>query len=41
MTGQPIPMTGDAAGMDLGQPVMEPDLESQSRTLEIPKGGEI
>jgi hypothetical protein len=43
MTGQPIPMPMDAgtAGMDLGQPVMEPDLESQSKTVEVPKGGEI
>ena len=41
MTGQPIPMVGGPAGMDLGQPVMEPDLESQTKTVEVPKGGEI
>ena len=39
-TGQPIP----GAGGDLGQPVMEPDLESQgsaTKAPEIPNGGEI
>jgi hypothetical protein len=43
MTGQPIPMpmVGDAAGMNLGQPVMEPDLEPQAKAVEVPKGGEI
>jgi hypothetical protein len=41
MTGQPIPMVGDAAGMNLGQPVMEPDLEPQAKAVELPKGGEI
>ena len=38
-TGQPVPM--DAAPMDLGKPVMEPDLGSQEKTVELPKGGEI
>ncbi len=42
MTGQPIPMSPqDAAAMNLGQPVMEPDLASQEKTVELPKGGEI
>jgi hypothetical protein len=27
--------------MNLGQPVMEPDMEAQSKTAELPKGGEI
>jgi hypothetical protein len=45
MTGQPIDST---TPMDLGKPVMEPDLESQGSTtvasgkqVEMPKGGEI
>jgi hypothetical protein len=38
-TGQPIPL--DAGGMDLGKPVVEPDLGSQEKSVEIPKGGEI
>jgi len=45
MTGMPLDQT---AQMDLGQPVMEPDLESQGRETEVnakvaemPKGGEI
>lgn len=45
MTGQPI---DDTTSMDLGKPVMEPDLESQGSTtvasgkqVEMPKGGEI
>ena len=38
-TGQPIPVETD--GMDLGKPVVEPDLGSQERSMEIPKGGEI
>ena len=44
-TGLPLDQT---AQMDLGQPVMEPDLRSQEKTIEvnakaaeIPKGGEI
>jgi len=44
-TGMPLDQT---AQMDLGQPVMEPDLEAQSnvtqavgKTMEMPKGGEI
>ena len=39
-----MPMDGSSAGMDLGAPVMEPDLESQGKATEapsIPKGGEI
>ena len=39
MTGQPL--EAGAASMDLGAPVMEPDLESNSKTTELPKGGEI
>jgi hypothetical protein len=35
------PMDPGAAGMDLGQPVMEPDVEAQAKTVEVPKGGEI
>jgi len=41
------PATGDQSTMDLGSPVMEPDLESQGRSTEapgitkMPKGGEI
>ena len=45
MTGMPLDQT---AQMDLGQPVMEPDLRSQEKSTEInakavemPKGGEI
>tara|TARA_B100002019_G_scaffold143651_1_gene123839 strand:+ start:480 stop:2150 length:1671 start_codon:yes stop_codon:yes gene_type:complete len=40
-TGQPL---DTAAGMDLGAPVMEPDLESEAGVVEppeLPKGGEI
>jgi hypothetical protein len=40
-TGMPI---DTSAGMDLGAPVMEPDLESQGKATEapgLPKGGEI
>ena len=37
-TGQPVPAD---SGMDLGQPVVEPDLGSEERSVEIPKGGEI
>jgi len=37
-TGQPIPID---AGMDLGKPAVEPDLGSEERSVEIPKGGEI
>jgi hypothetical protein len=39
-TGQPMPM-GGAAAMDLGQPVMEPDLKNQEKAVEVPEGGEI
>jgi len=38
-TGQPVET--DPASMDLGKPIMEPDLGSTERTIEIPKGGEI
>ena len=34
-----MPLDGSAAGMDMGAPVQEPDLEGE--TLEMPKGGEI
>ena len=41
----PMDMSSDqTAGMDLGSPIMEPDLKSQEKTVEapqIPKGGEI
>jgi hypothetical protein len=37
-----MPMTDQVSSqMDLGKPVMEPDLESDSKPVEIPKGGEI
>ena len=29
------------AAMDLGQPITEPDLESQGSATEAPEGGEI
>ena len=48
MTGMPLEPGQQPAGMDLGQPVMEPDLSSQekptkidSKAIEMPKGGEI
>jgi hypothetical protein len=37
-TGQPVPID---AGMDLGKPAVEPDLGSEERSVELPKGGEI
>jgi hypothetical protein len=37
-TGQPI---DGSSSMDLGQPVMEPDLKGDEKSVEIPKGGEI
>ena len=40
-TGMPL---DQASGMDLGSPVMEPDLDSTAKTVdapELPKGGEI
>ena len=40
-TGQPMPMGGGASAMDLGQPVMEPDLKNQEKSVEVPEGGEI
>jgi hypothetical protein len=41
MTGMPIQDT--SGGMNLGQPIMEPDLEKQGKATEVkmPKGGEI
>jgi len=41
MTGMPIQDT--SGGMNLGQPMMEPDLEKQGKATEVqmPKGGEI
>jgi len=36
-----LPMDQGAAGMDLGQPMTEPDLETNAKSVEIPKGGEI
>jgi hypothetical protein len=35
------PMQPGTSEMDLGQPIMEPDMESQSKSVELPKGGEI
>jgi hypothetical protein len=41
-TGQPIPSAGGgASSMDLGQPVMEPDISDQEKSVEMPPGGEI
>ena len=43
-TGMPMDAGSGSAGMNLGAPVMEPDLESQGKATEapgIPKGGEI
>jgi len=45
-TGQPIDLQAPgvesgASGMNLGQPVMEPDLSSQEKPIKLPKGGEI
>ena len=42
--GQPLPPDAgtDAAGMDLGAPVMEPEIDaSAAEPIELPKGGEI
>ena len=48
MTGMPLEPGQQPAGMDLGQPVMEPNLDAQGKTtesdgkaVEMPKGGEI
>jgi hypothetical protein len=48
MTGMPLDPNATTSQMDLGQPVMEPNLDSQSRVtqvdtkaVEMPKGGEI
>ena len=41
-TGQPMPApAGGSASMDLGQPVMEPDIKDQEKSVEVPEGGEI
>ena len=41
-TGEPIPSAGGgASSMDLGQPVMEPDIRDQEKSVEMPPGGEI
>ena len=42
-TGQPLPDAGaDPASMDLGAPVMEPEIDaSAAEPIEMPKGGEI
>ena len=40
-TGQPMAAAGGAASMDLGQPVMEPDIKDQEKSVEVPEGGEI
>jgi hypothetical protein len=37
--GNPLPPEG--VGGDLGKPVVEPDLEKESKTAKLPKGGEI
>ena len=48
MTGAPLAPGQQPAGMDLGQPVMEPTLDAQGKATEadgkaaeMPKGGEI
>ena len=48
MTGMPLEQGQQPSGMDLGQPVMEPDLSTQAKATEVnakavemPKGGEI
>ena len=48
MTGMPLEPGQQPSGMDLGQPVMEPDLSAQAKATEVnakavemPKGGEI
>ena len=41
-TGQPLDPAASAAGMDLGAPVMEPEIDaSAAEPIELPKGGEI
>ena len=41
-TGQPLDPAATAAGMDLGAPVMEPEVDgSATEAPELPKGGEI
>ena len=40
--GQPLDPAAGAAGMDLGAPVMEPEIDaSAAEPIELPKGGEI
>ena len=40
--GQPLDPEAGAAGMDLGAPVMEPEIDaSAAEPIELPKGGEI
>ena len=40
--GQPLDPAAGAAGMDLGAPVMEPEIDaSAAEPIEMPKGGEI
>ena len=48
MTGMPLEPGQPSAGMDLGQPVMEPNADAQGaateadgKIAEMPKGGEI
>ncbi len=41
-TGQPLDAEQDPASMDLGAPVMEPEIDASSaEPIEMPKGGEI
>ena len=40
--GQPLDPEAGASGMDLGAPVMEPEIDASSaEPIELPKGGEI
>ena len=48
MTGMPLEPGQQPGAMDLGQPVMEPNLDAQGaateadgKAVEMPKGGEI
>jgi len=36
-----LPMMDQIGGEDLGAPIMEPDLETDAKVTEVPKGGEI
>jgi hypothetical protein len=43
-TGMPIDSTTNASEMDLGKPIMEPEIDAssvESPTIKTPKGGEI